>query len=128
MRLSRALCQAAKKTTGIWGIPVVENPRPQLIALYNETLKLIKDKIPETAVYRQSVEAITRHRLNVVEKHEDVETIESLLNGGQIEELIMAAKDELELVAKVAEWKAWEPLEEPAPPGQWVYAHKIENS
>merc|ERR1712183_985206 len=29
------------------------------------------------------------------------------------------AQDELSLVEKMVEWKSWEPLIDPAPPGQW---------
>ncbi|KAJ1913768.1 hypothetical protein H4219_005068 [Mycoemilia scoparia] len=126
MRYTRTLFEAVKKTTGIWGIPVVENPRPQLICLYQDILKLVKERIPESAVYRQSVEALTQHRLKIVEENEKVSAIEEAIDAGNIEEVIMAAKDELELAAKVAEWKAWEPLAEPAPAGQWDLSHKLQ--
>ncbi len=43
---------------------------------------------------------------------------------GQIEEIILQAKDELNLVGKMEEWKAWEQLEVPIPEGQWQYPSK----
>ncbi|KAJ1957789.1 hypothetical protein EC988_000652 [Linderina pennispora] len=122
MRLARVLFQ--KVTTGIVGVPVNPEARPQLIALYKRTLEEVKTKIPEKAVYRQSVEALTAHRLKIVEQNEDAEKIEALIDGGQLEELIKVANDELTLIGKMAEWKAWEPLEEPAPPRQWEYFKK----
>ncbi|KAJ1724665.1 hypothetical protein LPJ73_000737 [Coemansia sp. RSA 2703] len=125
MRITRALFQATQKvTTGIVGIPVNANARPQLLGLYKKTLDELKAKIPESAVYRQSVEAITVQRMNIVEQHEDTARIEELINCGQIEELIDQAEDEIKLISRMAEWKAWEPLEEPAPPRQWEYFKK----
>ncbi|KAJ1951294.1 hypothetical protein FBU59_000244 [Linderina macrospora] len=122
MRLARVLFQ--KVTTGIVGVPVNPEARPQLIALYKRTLDELKAKIPEKSAYRQSVEALTAHRLKIAEQNEDAEKIESLIDGGQLEELIKVANDELSLIGKMAEWKAWEPLEEPAPPRQWDYFTK----
>ncbi|KAJ1896485.1 hypothetical protein LPJ66_003962 [Kickxella alabastrina] len=125
MRITRALFQATQKvTTGIVGLPVNPNARPQLLGLYKKTLEEVKAKIPESAVYRQSVEAITTQRLKIVEQNEDTEKIEELINCGQIEELIDQAEDEIKLVSRMAEWKAWEPLEVSIPPRQWEYFKK----
>ncbi|KAJ1835855.1 hypothetical protein LPJ63_000777 [Coemansia sp. RSA 2711] len=125
MRIARVLFQASHKvTTGIVGVPVNPAARAQLIGLYKQTLDELKARIPEKAVYRQSVEAITSYRLNILEQNEDPSLIEKLINAGQIEELVGQAEDEIRLIAKMAEWKAWEPLEEPAPPRQWEYFKK----
>ncbi|KAJ2745975.1 hypothetical protein GGI20_001739 [Coemansia sp. BCRC 34301] len=125
MRFSRVLQQATQKvTTGIVGIPVKPAARPELISAYKRTLDELKEKIPKTATYRQSVEAITTHRLKVAEENDDTAKIEELIGSGQIEELVYQAEDELKLISKMAEWKAWEPLEEPAPPRQWEYFKK----
>ncbi|KAJ1888615.1 hypothetical protein LPJ66_008484 [Kickxella alabastrina] len=125
MRITRALFQATQKvTTGIVGLPVNPNARPQLLGLYKKTLEEVKAKIPESAVYRQSVEAITTQRLKIVEQNEDTEKIEELINCGQIEELIDQAEDEIKLVSRMAEWKAWEALEVSIPPRQWEYFKK----
>ncbi|KAJ1930334.1 hypothetical protein IWQ60_000355 [Tieghemiomyces parasiticus] len=93
-------------TTGLRGIEVHPNPRPVLLDLYRKTLSDLATHIPEHAVYRQAATAITQHRLNVVEQTEDVAKIEEALNAGQIEEIIIAAEDELKLIPKMAEWKA----------------------
>ncbi|KAJ1931978.1 hypothetical protein GGF37_007212, partial [Kickxella alabastrina] len=111
-------------TTGIVGLPVNPNARPQLLGLYKKTLEEVKAKIPEAAIYRQSVEAITTQRLKIVEQNEDTVKIEELINCGQIEELIDQAEDEIKLVSRMAEWKAWEPLEVSIPPRQWEYFKK----
>ena len=34
----------------------------------------------------------------------------------------MQAQEELKLVGKMKEWKAWEPLATPVPPNQWERA------
>lgn len=52
--------------TGLTGVFTHPNPRPHLIYLYNQTLDKLK-KLPETSVYRQSAEAVTKHRLNIIE-------------------------------------------------------------
>ncbi|KAI9502859.1 hypothetical protein GGI25_002635 [Coemansia spiralis] len=125
MKFTCALFQVTQKvTTGLVGFPVNPNARSELIQLYKKTLEELKAKIPEKAVYRQSVETITIHRLKIAEKNEDAAKIEELVNAGQIEELIDQAQDEIKLISKVAEWKAWEPLEQPVPPHQWEYFKK----
>ncbi|CAO3643175.1 unnamed protein product [Cunninghamella blakesleeana] len=122
MFYSRRLLQAATKvTTGLTGIPVHPNPRPHLIQTYNETLSVLS-RFPAHAVYRQSTESFTKNRLAIVEATENVDEIESKIAGGQIEELILQAEDELKLVNKMEQWKPWEELEVPIPDnGQWVY-------
>ncbi|KAL1982856.1 hypothetical protein VTN96DRAFT_784 [Rasamsonia emersonii] len=52
--------------TGLTGLRTHPNPRPTLIFLYKSTLEKLK-AFPETSVYRQSTEALTRHRLQIVE-------------------------------------------------------------
>lgn len=52
--------------TGLTGLVNHPSPRPALIQLYNETLTALKS-LPESSVYRQSTEALTRHRLSTVQ-------------------------------------------------------------
>ena len=52
--------------TGIVGLVTHPHPRPTLIYLYKTTLQKLK-AVPETSVYRQSTEALTRQRLQIVE-------------------------------------------------------------
>jgi len=53
--------------TGITGLWTHKTPRSTLLYLYNITLQRLQS-IPETSLYRQSVEAVTRHRMGLVEK------------------------------------------------------------
>lgn len=52
--------------TGLTGVVTNPSPRPTLLYLYNSTLEKLQ-AIPETSVYRQSVEAVTKHRMSAVE-------------------------------------------------------------
>jgi NADH dehydrogenase (ubiquinone) 1 alpha subcomplex subunit 5 len=106
-RFAGPLLAGVKATTGIVGLEVVPNAREVLISLYRETLKAV-EPIPTTAQYRKSVEALTQHRLKVCTEEEDWEKIEEKIQGGQVEELIVQAQDELQLIPKMAEWKPWE--------------------
>jgi NADH dehydrogenase (ubiquinone) 1 alpha subcomplex subunit 5 len=52
--------------TGLTGLLTHPSPRPTLIFLYQSTLDKLKH-FPESSVYRQSTEALTRHRLQIVQ-------------------------------------------------------------
>ncbi|GAA5837277.1 hypothetical protein JCM9279_005639 [Rhodotorula babjevae] len=113
-----------KLSTGITGIPVHPEPLSALVDSYQSTLNVL-DKIPASAVYRQSAEAITRERLAAVERlggdgdEASIEQVEQAIGAGIVEELLMQATDELKLAGKMIEFKSWEELEEAPAPGQW---------
>lgn len=52
--------------TGIAGLLTHSSPRTTLLYLYNDTLEKLK-QFPEHSVYRQSTEALTKHRMRIVE-------------------------------------------------------------
>jgi hypothetical protein len=56
----------AYSNTGLTGLFTHPAPRPTLIHLYRNTLDKLKE-LPDSSVYRQSTEALTRHRLKIVE-------------------------------------------------------------
>lgn len=56
----------ANTPTGLTGLPTHPSPRPALIYTYNQTLKKLA-QFPESSVYRQSTEALTKHRLSIIE-------------------------------------------------------------
>ncbi|GAQ81908.1 NADH-ubiquinone oxidoreductase 1 alpha subcomplex subunit 5 [Klebsormidium nitens] len=107
-RFTGPLLSAAKESTGIVGLDVVPNAREVLIGLYDQTLKVVKDQIPEQAEYRRSVERITNYRLKVCQEEEEHDRIEQRIGCGQVEELIEQANDELELIPVMVESKPWE--------------------
>ncbi|KAL8408973.1 hypothetical protein RB594_007428 [Gaeumannomyces avenae] len=52
--------------TGLTGLRTHASPRATLLYLYSTTLEQLK-AVPEHSVYRQSVEALTKHRMAIVE-------------------------------------------------------------
>jgi hypothetical protein len=52
--------------TGLTGLTTHPAPRPALILTYHQTLDKLQ-QLPTTSVYRQSTEALTKHRLSIVE-------------------------------------------------------------
>ena len=106
-RLTRPLLQQVlKKSTGITGLAVHPNPLPELVQTYQSTLSVLS-AAPPTSVYRQSVEALTQHKLNIVKgANGDIAAAEKKLDEGQIEESLDIAKDELKLAETMLEWKA----------------------
>ncbi|ORY06799.1 hypothetical protein K493DRAFT_251516 [Basidiobolus meristosporus CBS 931.73] len=114
------LLNVVKESTGLFGIAVHSNPRPHLINVYNQTLAVL-DRLPSNAVYRHATTALIKQKLSFVENTENIAELESKLDAGQIEEVIMAAEDELKLAQKMEEWKAWEPLAVEPLDDQWVY-------
>lgn len=107
--------------TGITGLYHHPNPRPALVAVYSATLKELESTFPKDSVYRQSVENMTKARLAVVESTEVTEVIENKIGCGLIEEILVQAGEEYDLVKKMAEWKPWEELEEKPLDDQWTY-------
>lgn len=71
-RLFAALSQSTSKyltpyaPTGLTGIYTHPYPRPQLLYIYTSTLDKLS-RLPRDSVYRQSTEALTRHRLAIIE-------------------------------------------------------------
>lgn len=105
MRWTRIL-RSAKWPTGVTGLQHIPQPRNQLIQIYKATLTSLKD-IPEHAVYRQAVEALTKDRLQIVESTEDSNAIEAKIGQGLVEEVISAAENELVLLEKMKIWKPY---------------------
>lgn len=52
--------------TGLTGLYTHATPRSSLLYLYNSTLEQLKT-LPEHSVYRKSTEALTKHRMSIVE-------------------------------------------------------------
>src|SRR6266536_1216995 len=51
--------------TGLTGLHTHPTPRSTLIYLYSSTLDKLK-QFPETSLYRQSTEAVTKHRMSII--------------------------------------------------------------
>eukprot|EP00429_Kryptoperidinium_foliaceum_P127025 CAMPEP_0176332424 /NCGR_PEP_ID=MMETSP0121_2-20121125/77065_1 /TAXON_ID=160619 /ORGANISM="Kryptoperidinium foliaceum, Strain CCMP 1326" /LENGTH=158 /DNA_ID=CAMNT_0017675313 /DNA_START=15 /DNA_END=491 /DNA_ORIENTATION=- len=96
-----------KSSTGLVGLAVDPNGRETLQALSAEVLASVK-KIPEDAHYRTMVEQWFTYISKVVNENEDIRKIEDEIDLGQIEEVILMAKDELKLIDYYYEEKGWE--------------------
>lgn len=105
------------------------------------------DKMPKEYTYRKETEKLVKDRLKIVKevmlglvqrnnnlsiyyvsfliKHIlqniDVQAIEKKIGCGQVEELIIQAKNEMSLSEKILVWKPWEKLIQEAPPNQWTW-------
>merc|ERR1711915_754244 len=111
---------AVKLTTGLTGLKVAAHPHRTLGILYKRILKCLV-QMPEDAAYRQYTEQVITQRKSVLDSEKDVSQVESKINGGQVEELIIQAENELKLARKMLEWKPWEPLVQEPPPNQWKW-------
>ncbi|KAH7725400.1 Protein C33A12.1 [Aphelenchoides avenae] len=107
-----------KKTTGLTGLFVNEHPHRSLKVVYGRILRAL-EQIPANAAYRIYTEEIIKHRLALVEQENDPQKLEEKIGMGQLEEVIEQAEYELQAVRAIIDSKAWEPLVEQAPEGQW---------
>ncbi|XP_054660565.1 NADH dehydrogenase [ubiquinone] 1 alpha subcomplex subunit 5 [Grus americana] len=115
---SAAMAGALRKTTGLVGLAVAENPHERLRILYTKILGVLQN-IPKDAAYRKYTEQIVNQRFNLVQTETDVQKLQDKLNSGHIEEVIVQAENELSLARKMLQWKPWEPLIEEPPSDQW---------
>ncbi|KAJ8783046.1 NADH dehydrogenase [ubiquinone] 1 alpha subcomplex subunit 5 [Balaenoptera ricei] len=109
-----------KKTTGLVGLAVCESPHERLKILYTKILDVL-GQIPKNAAYRKYTEQITNEKLSMVKAEPNVKKLEEQLQGGQIEEVILQAENELSLARKMVQWKPWEPLVEEPLANQWKW-------
>uniref|UniRef100_A0AC11AV63 Uncharacterized protein n=1 Tax=Ovis aries TaxID=9940 RepID=A0AC11AV63_SHEEP len=94
--------------------------KKRLKILYTKILDVL-GHIPKNAAYRKYTEQITNEKLSIVKAEPDVKKLEEQLQGGQIEEVILQAENELSLARKMIQWKPWEPLVEEPPASQWKW-------
>lgn len=104
------LAPRTKLTTTLAGLPIHPSPLPALLSTYSATLALLAT-IPQSSVYRQSVESITLDRQQIILRFQSeggekaIESVETEVGLGCVEELLVMAHDELALVGKMLEWK-----------------------
>ena len=100
-----------KSTTGLVGLAVDPEGKQNLEKIANEILLKVQ-KIPATSQYRINVEKWFNYIKKVLASTDDYKQIEEEIGVGQIEEVIEAAKGELELVDYYYENKGWERVAE----------------
>ena len=101
------LAVRGKKTTGIVGLAVETNAKPILLDLYAQTLVALEG-VPATSEYRKTVEGLTKERMAAVQKTDNLVAIEEAIGGGQVEQLIEQAKDELSLIPTLISARAFD--------------------
>ncbi|XP_039184223.1 NADH dehydrogenase [ubiquinone] 1 alpha subcomplex subunit 5 [Crotalus tigris] len=109
-----------KKTTGLVGLAVYNNPHERLKILYTKILGIL-ETMPQDAAYRKYTEKLTNERFDIVKAEPDVRKLENKLNAGQIEEVILQAENEFSLAKKMLKYRPWEPLVEEPPENQWKW-------
>uniref|UniRef100_A0A8D8ZSE6 NADH dehydrogenase [ubiquinone] 1 alpha subcomplex subunit 5 n=1 Tax=Cacopsylla melanoneura TaxID=428564 RepID=A0A8D8ZSE6_9HEMI len=109
-----------KKSTGLTGLAVSSDPKYALTVLYNKILRVLV-KMPEDALYKKYTKDIVDNRLKIVQEAKSIDEMETKINNGQIEEVIVQAENELLLARKMLVWKPWEPLLKKSPPHQWTW-------
>jgi len=55
----------ANTPTGLTGLPTHPSPRPALLYAYSRTLRKLQE-LPRSSIYRQSCEALTTQRINIL--------------------------------------------------------------
>ena len=85
--------------------------RANLIALNEKLLDAVR-AVPETAAYRQSIEATCNYRLKVARELDDEAAIEETIGMGQLEELIESQTEEMGVLEMYVEHKMWEAIAE----------------
>ena len=132
---------AAKISTNLTRMAVAKNPHAKLASIYSKNLRvlgkdfgakvlsfsiskiyrLISAKMPTDYAYRKHTESIISERAAMVKNESNISELEKKINGGQIEEVLIQAENELNLSRKILEWKSWEPLMSHPPPNQWKW-------
>ena len=98
-----------KISTGIAYLDVEPFPRMKLMKLYHLALDELRE-LPDVYGYKFLSQELTRYRMKVVDEHQSIRAIEDKIGYGMIEELIMAAHNELKLLRIMAAWKPWNTL------------------
>lgn len=111
-----------KRSTNLAGLDIHPDPLPELESTYTHTLHVLK-ALPETGVFRQSAEAVTQLRLDIVKANmtpasredpraseEAIDRVVEAIDCGLIEEIVDQAHDEFELATKMIDWKPYVPL------------------
>jgi len=88
----------------------VPDAKPVLLDLYAKTLSAL-EAVPPSAEYRKTVEYFTKSRIAVVESTDDITVIEAGIGGGQVEQLIVQAQEELSLIPKLVAADAFSPYD-----------------
>merc|ERR1712244_98808 len=120
LRFKKFKMSASKIRTNLTRLAVSKNAHTKLALIYSKNLRVLA-KMPSDYAYRKHTESLVMERAAFVKNEPIVADLEAKINGGQIEEVIIQAENELNLSRKILEWKSWEPLIAEAPANQWKW-------
>eukprot|EP01006_Ploeotia_vitrea_P046430 TRINITY_DN67025_c3_g1_i1.p2 TRINITY_DN67025_c3_g1~~TRINITY_DN67025_c3_g1_i1.p2 ORF type:complete len:372 (+),score=43.38 TRINITY_DN67025_c3_g1_i1:22-1116(+) len=98
--------QRKKVTSALQGYKAETNWRPALLALYSEMFDRL-DKLPDCPFKRRTYHFYQR-MTKIVWENNDWAKVEMIAQVGPVEFLLDWTRQELELVQKYGEWRAWE--------------------
>jgi hypothetical protein len=64
--------------------------------------------MPANSFYRTEVEHVTKQRMDILDKYDDIPTIEREMAAGQIEEVIQETKEHLDTLPDLVRARIWE--------------------
>ena len=96
-----------KQTTGVGFLDVEPFPRLKLMKLYYLALEEAKH-LPDIYGYKTLSIELTKFRMKIVDENENTRDIEEKIGFGMVEELILAAHNELRLLRIMREWAPWD--------------------
>jgi NADH dehydrogenase (ubiquinone) 1 alpha subcomplex subunit 5 len=100
------------------GLAVDYDAVPKMVSKYQLLLDtMAASDMPETYQYRIVVEKMCRYRIKAcLDYPDDPEMVEELCNCGQVEELVVQADDEMEVLQMILKARWWERIpQEPVP-------------
>ncbi|XP_023611089.1 NADH dehydrogenase [ubiquinone] 1 alpha subcomplex subunit 5 [Myotis lucifugus] len=89
--------------------------------LHEDTVRRWLSASQEDSFHKKPTQPDLDPGLSVSRTEPDVKKLEDRLQGGQIEEVILQAENELSLARKMIQWKPWEPLVDEPPANQWKW-------
>ena len=110
----------SKVTTNLARMALSKNPHVELARIYSKNMRVLA-KMPTDYPYKKYTENDIMERAALVKSEPNVADLEKKINCGQIEEVLIQARNELSLSRKILEWKSWEPLETQPPANQWKW-------
>jgi NADH dehydrogenase (ubiquinone) 1 alpha subcomplex subunit 5 len=96
-RFASSSTTETSKSTGLFGIDKHPDPKPTLLALYRRTLNVVS-RFPQESFYRETVETLTKTRLEALETAKTMSEFEQKIDCGIVEEIIIQAEEELKLI------------------------------
>lgn len=103
------------------GMAVWDTLRKGLTTLNSKIFALLEQFPENTARSENNTEQITTEKLRRVKVESGVKKLKAVLQGGEVEEMLLQTEIKLSLAGKMSQWKPGEPLVEEPPADKWKY-------